>query len=169
MDKQIRDLFHLTKSEDLTGQQIKQGFGQIFLSKDTIDNQMVTQEIVNQVASVKAPFYGSQIPNSAVIVAKTADGGLEPVFTPSPNKTYRIMAADVLNIGSSSVSVDFGLLDSNLNFVKLANVSPNAGGQNAIELRGLQFFDSDVFPGFIVISGTPSDCVVQVAYAEVVQ
>lgn len=169
MGNQVRDLFHLVKSEDLTGSQIKQGFGEIFLSKDTIDNQMITQEIVNQVASVKAPFYGSQIPNSAVIVQKSGDGGLEPVFTPGDNKTFQIMAADVLNAGAAPVSVDFGVMDGNGIFVKLANVTPAAGNQNAIELRNLFYFDSSVFPAFQVISGTPSDAIIQVAYAEVVQ
>jgi len=169
MSKQIRDLVHTIKSTDLTGAQINQGFGEIYLSKDTIPNQLESQEIVEQTRSVKSPFYGSQIPNTATIVTKVPDGGLEPVFTPTVNKTYQIMAADVINAGVGSVSIDFGLMDNNLNFIKLANVNPSAGGQNAIELRNLFFFDSSVFPGFLVVSGTPGDAVVQLAFAEVVQ
>lgn len=166
---QIRDLVHTIKSKDLTPAQIDQGFGEIFLSKDTMMNQLEVQEIVEMSRSVKTPYYSAQIPNTATIVTKVPDGGLEPVFVPTTNKTYQIMAADVINAGTGAVSIDFGLIDANLNFIKLANVNPSAGGQNAIELRNLVCFDSNVYPGFVTVSGTPGDAVVQMAYAEIVQ
>ena len=55
MKPQIRDLVHTIKSSDLTASQIKAGFGEIFLSKDTIDNQLEVQEIVEMSRSVKTP------------------------------------------------------------------------------------------------------------------
>lgn len=169
MGNQIRDLFHLVKSEDLTGSQIKQGFGDIFLSQDTLENQMISQEIVAQAASVKTPFYGSPIPGSFKFDVAPGDAGLIPFLTPEANKTYALLAADVLNNGSGSMTVSFGYTDGFGNFLKVSEATPSAGGQGGFSVRNAFYFDSNVFPCFLVTSGTPEDAVGQIVYAEVVQ
>lgn len=168
-DNQIRDLFHLVKSEDLTGQQIKQGFGEIFLSKDTIDNQMISQEIVNQVSSVKTPFYGSPIPGSFVFATAPGDNGIIPFFTPTANKTYQLIAADVLNLGAGAMTVNFGFTNGAGDFLKVSGATPTPGGQGGFSVRNAFYFDASTFPCFVVETGTANDAIGQIIYAEVVQ
>jgi len=165
---QIRDLVHLIKSEDLTPAQIKDSFGEIYLSKDTISNQLESQEIVDQVRIVKAPFFGQHIPNSAAIVSKVGDSGIMSFFVPSSNKTYEFIAADFTNIGSGSVTVQFGVSDG-VDFIKMDSDTLASNGQAGVEARALRYFDSSVFPAFVVVNGTAGDVVGQLAYAEVVQ
>lgn len=165
---QIRDLVHLVKSEDLTPAQIKQAFGEIYLSKDTIQNQLESQEIVEQARTVKAPFYGQHIPNTAQIVDVTGDAGIQPFFTPTSNKTYEFMGADVIHTGTSNLDVAFGLTDGVL-FIQLDNQVPVAGAQNPFDPGALRFFDSNVYPAILVLGGTGADAQCQLAYAEVIQ
>ncbi len=168
MSMQIRDLVHLVKSEDLTPAQIKQAFGEIYLSKDTIQNQLESQEIVEQARTVKAPFYGQHIPNTAQIVELIGDSGIQAFFTPEANKTYEFIAADALNSGGSNVDVAFGLTDGVL-FVQLDNQVVLGAGQNPFAAQALRYFDSNVYPAMLVLSGTGSDVIGQLAYAEVIQ
>ena len=168
-DYQIRDLFHLISSEDLTANQIKLGFGPIKLSQDSINNQLVTQEIVSQVQSVKSPFFGSPLPGSFVIVSTVGDVGIVPVFTPVTNKTYCIEAASCTNIGpSGTIDIEFGYTDGAL-FVLVSKAQISAGITSAFDTRGYKTFESNVFPAFIITSGTAGDAEVNMAYAEVVQ
>jgi len=166
---QIRDLVHLIKSEDLTPAQIKSAFGEIYLSNDSISNQLESQEIVDQVRVVKAPFFGQHIPNTSQIAARVGDSGIMYFFLPSANKTYEFIAADVTNTGSGSVTVEFGVTNG-ADFIKMDVESPSAGGgQAGFDARQLRYFDSDVYPAFLVTSGTAGDVVGQLAYAEVIQ
>lgn len=169
-DHQIRDLVHTIKSKDLTPAQIESAFGEIFLSKDTISNQLESQEIVSQFQTVKVPTFGAAIPNTTVIQTRTADSGIIPIVQNIPaNKTYAMLAADAVNAGSGSVVVNLGYFD-NAEFVKISEATPAAsGGIGGFNLRNAFTFDSDCFPALLVTSGTASDVVVHLAYCEIVQ
>lgn len=168
---EVRNQLHLIKGEDLTGSQIKSACGEVYLSSNESNNQLDTNAIVEFTRSIKVPYYGIPIPNSATIVqADGSGGGIIPLFTPASNVTYQWMCADVTNAGAGSISVDFGVTDGAGAFIKMANISPSAGGgQNAIEPRNLFYFDSNVYPAFRVVSGTASDALVTMAYSTVIQ
>lgn len=168
MSNQIRDLVHTIKTSDLTPAQISAAFGEIYLSRDTIENQLESQEIVTQSRLVKSPFYGQHIPNTAQIVDLAGDSGIQPFFTPDSNKTYEFMGADVMNQGVSNLDVAFGLTDGVL-FLQLDNQVPVGSQQLPFDPKGLRYFDSSVYPAILVLSGTGSDAMAQLAYAEVIQ
>ena len=169
MSKQIRDLVHTIKSKDLTPAQIEQAFGEIFLSSDTIPNQLEAQEIVSQVQTVKSPFFGAAIPNTAVIHQRAGDTGIVPFFTPDANKTYGLLGADLTNGSGGTMKGVLGMYDGT-NFVYLSEISPAGGGETkAFELQNAFTFDSSVYPAFLILSGTASDAVGQIAVCELVQ
>lgn len=170
MDNQIRDLVHTIKSTDLTPTQIANGFGEIFLSKDTISNQLEVQEIVEMMRSVKVPMFGQSIPNTTRIQTRAGDSGVIPIIQfPEDNKTYAMLAADAVNAGSGAVNVSLGYFDG-ANFVKISEATPSSsGGIGGFNLRNAFTFDSTVYPAFLVTSGTASDVVINLVYCEVVQ
>lgn len=169
MSKQIRDLVHTIKSKDLTPAQIEAAFGEIYLSSDTIPNQLESQEIVTQVQIVKAPFYGVPIPNTTSIATKDGDSGVVAIITPESNKTYQLLGADATNGGTSSgISVSFGMYDGS-NFTRLNDITVAAGAVGIFNTRNAFTFDSSCYPAILVTSGTASDLVVSMIYAEIVQ
>lgn len=165
---QIRDLVHTIKSADLTPSQIKSAFGEIFLSKDTITNQMESQEIVTQFQIVKAPTFGSSIPNSSKIVSKTGDSGLLPIFLPESNKTYQLIAVDAVNAGAGNITVSLGYTNGG-DFVVINTITISAGTIGSFTTRNAYTFDSSVYPAILVTSGTAGDLVVNMAYSELIQ
>ena len=169
MSKQIRDLVHTIKSKDLTGSQIESAFGEIFLSRDTIPNQLEAQEIVAQVQIVKSPYYGVAIPNTTQIISLTGDSGVVPFFTPASNKTYSLIAADLVNGSGAGMTGVLGLYDGT-NFVKISEATPSSGGgQGGFNLRNAFTFDSSVYPALLITSGTAAQAVAQIAICELVQ
>lgn len=165
---QIRDLVHTIKSKDLTPGQIESAFGEIFLSKDTITNQMESQEIVTQFQVVKCPTFGTPIPNTSVIVQKTGDSGIITIYNPEVNKTYQLIGADVTNAGGSSMTISIGLTDG-ATFMSLNQVTLAGGAIGNFNLRNAYTFDSSVYPACLVTLGTAGDAVIQMAYSEMVQ
>ena len=168
MYQQIRDLVHTIKSADLTPAQIKAAFGEIYLSKDTINNQLESQEIVTQFQIVKAPTFGASIPNTSKIVSKAGDDGLQQIFPPDANKTYQLIAVDAVNAGAGSITVAFGYGNGG-DFVRINTITLGSGDFGSFTTRNAYTFDSSVFPSFLVTSGTSSDLVVNMAYSELVQ
>jgi len=165
---QIRDLVHTIKSADLTPLQISQAFGEIYLSSDTLDNQLETQEIVEQFRSVKVPTLGTSIPNTTTIATCIGDAGIIPFFTPGTNKTYQLIASDVANSGSGSVTVVFGYTNGG-DFVRINSISVASGGFGTFTTRNAYTFDSDVYPAILVTSGTAGDVLANLVYSELVQ
>lgn len=169
MSKQIRDLVHTVKSKDLTPAQIEAGFGEIYLSRDTIQNQLEAQEIVSQVQTVKAPYYGVAIPNTSQIISLTGDSGIVPFFVPASNKTYSLIAADLINGSGGGMTGVLGLYDGT-NFCKISEATPSSGGGvGAFNLRNAFTFDSSVYPALLITNGTASSAVAQIAICELVQ
>ena len=167
---QIRDLVHTIKSADLTPAQIESAFGEIYLSKDTITNQMESQEIVQQFQSVKCPTYGAHIPNTGKIVQVQGDSGIVKIFTPEDNKSYVLLAASATNVGSGSVNVRLGLANDSGEFVLISAATPTAsGGVGGFDTRNVFTFDSSLYPAIEVNTGTAADVEVVMAYAELVQ
>jgi len=167
-DHQIRDLVHTIKSKDLTGAQIDSAFGEIFLSRDTITNQMESQEIVSQMQVVKVPTFGTSIPNTTKIVSKAGDSGVIPLLTPVANKTYQFIGADVVNAGGSSMTISIGLFDGSA-FMTLNQITVAGAGTGVFNLRNAYTFDSSVYPAILVTIGTPGDALIQLCYSELVQ
>jgi len=169
MSNQIRDLFHTVKTTDLTGLQIENGFGEIYLSKDTIENQLVSQEIVAQVQSTKAPFYGSPIPGSFEIVSTTGEPGRFVITNAQSNKTYQILAVSVDNIGLGSLDVSIWYGDGT-SFVKLSEQTAIASNESKrFALENGYFIDSNVQLYAEVSAGTEVDAVLNVVEAQVIQ
>jgi len=167
-NQQIRDLVHTIKSTDLTPAQIDQAFGEIYLSKDTINNQLESQEIVEQFQKVKLPTFGQSIPNTTAIATVTADSGLIPILSPTVNKTYILLGVDAINNGGSSISVSFGYSDGG-DFVTLNKITLAGTETGTFNTRNAYTFDSSCYPTILVTSGTASDLTVQMVYAELVQ
>ena len=169
MSNQIRDLFHTVKTTDLTGLQIANGFGEIYLSKDTIENQLVSQEIVAQVQSTKAPFYGSPIPGSFEIVSTTGEPGRFLITNAQTNKTYQVLAVSVDNIGLGSLDVTLWYSDGS-NFVKLSEQTAIAANESKrFVLENGYFIDSNVQLYAEVTTGTEVDALLNVVEAQVIQ
>lgn len=165
---EIRDLVHTIKSTDLTPAQIEAGFGPIFLSRDTISNQLEVQEIVDQFRSVKLPTYGTHIPDTGVVVVTPGSASLQKMFTTEANKTYKILAFSVTNQGNVA-QVQIGLQDSSSNFACLFRGDVIATGTTAItDVHGVTF-DSSVFPAFLIETGDVADFSFEMAYCEIVQ
>ena len=165
---QIRDLVHTIQSSDLTSQQIRAAFGEIFLSRDTLENQLEAQEIVEMMRIVKSPTYSQHIPNSAVIQETPGSVGLTKMFTPEDNKTYRLLGACVTNAGNVS-NVEFGLQDDSSNFVALFKGDAAATATTALTTVRDVTFDSNVFPAFLINTGDENDLSFIIAYCELVQ
>ena len=169
MGNQIRDLVHTIKSSDLTAGQIRSGFGEIFLSRDTLENQLETQEIVEMTRSVKSPYYGKHIPNSALLEEMPGSAGLVKMTTVAANRTFKVLACSVENAGNVA-NVRVGLTDAGATFlacvfagdVAATDVTPIP------ELVGVTF-DQDSIPAFIATSGTPDDLTFTLAYCEIIQ
>jgi len=168
VDQQIRDLVHTIKSTDLTPAQISAAFGEIYLSRDTINNQLESQEIVTQFQIVKAPTFGASIPNTTAIAQVTADSGLIPILVPTANKTYVLLGVDAINAGSGSVGVSFGYSNGG-DFVTLNQITLSATETGTFNTRNAYTFDSSCYPTILVTAGTASDLTVQMVYAELVQ
>jgi len=169
MSNQIRDLFHTVKTGDLTGSQIQSGFGEIYLSKDTIENQLVSQEIVAQVQSAKAPFYGTPIPGSFEIVSTTGEPGRFLITNAQSNKTYQILAVSVDNIGLGALDVSLWYSDGST-FVKLAEeTSIASNASKRFNLVNGYFIDSNVQLYAEVTTGTEVDALLNVVEAQVIQ
>ena len=169
MSNQIRDLVHTIKSTDLTPAQIQSAFGEIFLSKDTIENQLETQEIVEMTRSVKTPYYGKHIPGSAVLEEQQGSTGVVKMVSVPGNRTYKVLACSVDN-GGNVANVRVGLTDTDATFlacvfagdVAATDVTPIP------ELVGVTF-DQESIPAFIATSGTPDDLTFTLAYCEIIQ
>lgn len=165
---QIRDLVHTIKSKDLTPAQIEQGFGKIYLSKDTMMNQLEVNEIIDMFRSVKLPTYGSHIPDTAQVVVTAGASGLTKMFTTESNKTYKILSWSCTNAGNTG-NVQIGLQDSSSNFSALFVGQVTATAVTAFSnLHGVTF-DSSVFPAFVIESGDVNDYQFEMAYCEIVQ
>lgn len=169
MSKQIRDLVHTVKSTDLTGAQIDSAFGPIFLSRDTLENQMETQEIVDMTRSVKAPFYAHHIPGSAIIASMPGSAGLVKVISAEANTVYKITAFSIDNAGNVA-NVRVGLTDSGATVLSCV-----FNGQIAAtdvtplpDMVGITF-DIDSVPAFLVTSGSPDDITIDMAYVKTIQ
>jgi len=167
---QIRDLFHTIKTSDLTGSQIQSGFGEIYLSKDTIENQLVSQEIITQVQSTKAPFFGLPIPGSFQIESTAGEPGYFRITTlTSSNKTYRIEGVSVTNAGLSPINVSLEIGDgANFCFVDSSG-SLASGATYSFTLNQTQHFDDSINLYGLVTSGTEADAVFNVVFCEIIQ
>jgi hypothetical protein len=172
MSNQIRDLVHTIKSADLTPNQIENAFGEIFLSRDTIENQLESQEIVSMFQAVKVPTYGHHIPNTATIVVKGGESGLTKLFTAENNKTYKILALSVANAGDAQ-TFQFGLQNDSGDYAvieaTMANASTDNDGITVIDRAEGITFDNSVFPAFLITSGDVNDLAFSMAYCEIVQ
>lgn len=169
MSNQIRDLVHTVKSTDLTGEQIDSAFGPIFLSRDTLDNQMETQEIVEMTRSVKAPFYAHHIPGSARIVSQAGSGGLVKVFSAETNTVYKITAFSIDN-AANVADVRVGLTDAGGTVLScIFNGQVAATDVTPIpDMIGITF-DIDSVPAFLVTSGSADDIIIDMAYVKTIQ
>lgn len=165
---QIRDLVHTIQSSELTSQQVKAAFGEIFLSMDTLENQLEAQEIVEMMRIVKVPTYSQHIPNSAIIVETAGAAGLTKMFSPETNKTYRLLGVSVTNAGNVS-NVEFGLQNDASGFVALFAGDINAAGITALTSVRDVTFDSSVYPAFLINTGDVNDLSFAIAYCELVQ
>lgn len=166
--QQIRDLVHTVKSTDLTGSQISQAFGEIYLSNDSISNQLESQEIVAQFQVVKVPTLGCSIPNSSKIVSAVGEGGIVPLFTPAANKTYQLIAADCVNGGAGNITVSFGYTNGG-DFVTINSITVGSGSVGSFTTRNAYTFDSSVYPAVLITAGTAADLIVNMVYSELVQ
>lgn len=165
---QIRDLVHTIKSIDLTPAQIEAGFGEIYLSQDTIENQLESQEIVDMFRIVKVPTYGHHIPNTGLIVVKGGESGLTKLFTADDNKTYKILACSVTNAGDAQ-TFQIGLQNSSSDFSVVFSGTATATTDTPIDaMKGITF-DNSVFPAFIITSGDVNELSFSMAYCEIVQ
>lgn len=166
--QQIRDLVHTIKSANLTPAQIEAAFGEIYLSRDTLENQLEAQEIVEMMRIVKAPMYGAHIPDTATIVIKAGTSGLEKMFTATANRTYKILGVSVTNAGNVG-TIQFGLSDTSSNFCALYQGTVAATAVTALtDLHGVTF-DSQVFPAFLIETGDVNDYQFEMAYCEIIQ
>ena len=64
MVDEVRNQIHLIKIEDLTPAQIESAAGGVYLSKNELNNQNDTQNIVDSFRSVKVPTLGTLIPQT---------------------------------------------------------------------------------------------------------
>lgn len=168
MEPQIRDLVHTIKGMDLTPAQIESAFGEIYLSRNTLDNQLDSQEIVQQFRAVKLPTYGTHIPNTAKYEVTAGSSGLIKLVTVEENKTYKILAASVDNAGNAA-PVRFGLQDAQSNFVAIFRNDVNAAGLTAFSDAPGITFDSTMFPAAVIEAGDVNDFNFEIAYCELVQ
>jgi len=169
-DNQIRDLFHTVKTEDITAQQIKNGFGNIFLSQDTIENQLESQEIVAQARSTKAPFYGTALPGSFQMVTTGGEAGYFNICgTTEVNKTYKLIAASVLNAGAGNMVAELFIGDGSSGFAFISETGTiPAGGAGKFSRLEMEF-DNSVKFYVQITTGAAGDAVVQSATCELIQ
>jgi len=170
VENQIRDLVHTVKSSDLTATQIKNGFGEIFLSRDTLENQLETQEIVEMTRSVKAPYYGQAIPGATQVIETAGAAGLVKMFTAEENTGYQVQAFSIDNGGSGAIRVRVGVTDvgGTVLAVVYEGEVPAATLVAVPDMIGIRF-DVNSIPAFLVTSGTPQDSNFQLCYSETVQ
>jgi hypothetical protein len=167
--QQIRDLVHTIKSADLTPAQIQAAFGEIYLSNDTLENQLESQEIVEMMRVVKAPMYGTHIPNTGTVINTAGASGLTKMFDPETNRTYKILAVSVTNAGNVG-QVQFGMMNSAGNIfacIFRGDVAATATTAFA-DVQGVTF-DANTIPAFLIESGDVNDYNFEMAYCEIIQ
>ena len=118
--------------------------------------------------SVHLPTAGCSIPNTTRIVTKAGDGGPQTILVPTVNKTYAILAVDLVNNGANPMTVSLGYYDGTT-FVTLNVITVAGTATGSFTTRNAYTFDSSVYPAFIVTSGTAGDAAVSMAYSELVQ
>jgi hypothetical protein len=166
---EVRNQLHTLQVENLTPAQIESAAGGVYLSRNEDSTLLDTQSIVKSFQAVKLPTLGALIPNTCVIVSRTADSGILPLFTPIVNKSYVLYAADVLNSGGVPGEINLGYTNAaNDKFVTIKAIGANPGATTAFEITPV-FFDSGAPIGIRMTSGTASDHTVSILYGEVVQ
>ena len=166
---EIREPLITTTISNLTAQTIASSVGRVYLSKPMIANQEDAVRIIDTWRSVHVPTAGALIPNTCVIVSRTADSGILPLFTPVANKSYVLYAADVLNGGGVPGEINIGYTNAaNDKFVTIKSIGANPGATTAFDISTV-FFDSGAPIAIRMTSGTASDHTVSILYGEVVQ
>ena len=169
MMSEIREPLITTTITNLTPQTLASSVGRVYLSKPMMANQEDAVKIRDTWQSVHLPTSGALIPGSCVALAIPGQPGITALFTPEPNKSYALYAADFTAAGGT-VAGDFGLLAVSGEFVKLANSgSQSLGNTGAFDFRHEVYFDSGVYPAFRVTSGTDNHAICGIVYGEVVQ
>lgn len=166
---EIRDLVHTIKSTDLTPAQIEAGFGEIYLSKDTIPNQLEVQEIVDQFRSVKLPTYGAHIPNTSIITRTAGASGIFSLVTVDENKAYKIQAISVESASANPHEIQIGLFDGQSDFAAFYSGEAVPAGVTAIADIVNMTFDSTIYPAALIADGDVNDFTFRIAFCEIVQ
>ena len=168
MMSEIREPLITTTITDLTAQTLASSVGRVFLSKPMMANQEDAVKIRDAWQSVHLPTAGCSIPNTTRIVTKAGDGGPQTILVPTVNKTYAILAVDLVNNGANPMTVSLGYYDGTT-FVTLNVITVAGTATGSFTTRNAYTFDSSVYPAFIVTSGTAGDAAVSMAYSELVQ
>ena len=168
MMSEIREPLITTTITDLTAQTLASSVGRVYLSKPMMANQEDAVRIRDAWQSVHLPTAGCSIPNTTRIVTKAGDGGPQTILVPTVNKTYAILAVDLVNNGANPMTVSLGYYDGTT-FVTLNVITVAGTATGSFTTRNAYTFDSSVYPAFIVTSGTAGDAAVSMAYSELVQ
>jgi len=172
----IRDELHTLTLEDVTPTQFKTAIGKVFIGPVAeISTQVDCVGIVDAYRAVHVPTMGQSIPGTAVITAATAtDNDVFIIHKPSDGEVYELNAGQLVNAhAAAAATVTLVLTDAAGAMVaisKVENAPPSAvNPRSAFAVRGRITYDSTVWLGAIVESGTATDCTVTAASILVVQ
>jgi len=168
MVDEVRNQIHLIKIEDLTPAQIESAAGGVYLSKNELNNQNDTQNIVNSFRSVKVPTLGTLIPQTTAIHSIAGTGGEGTIFVPLANKSYILLAGDCVNGGAAPLTAVLMLHSAGKSVALETQLVGPSETVPFSQVHGVAF-DSTTYPYFKVTTGTAGDATFSVAVGETVQ
>jgi len=172
----IRDELHSLTLEDVTPTQFKTAIGKVFIGPvQEIDTQVDCVGMVEAYRAVHVPTMGQSIPGTAVITRETAtDSNVFDIHKPEDGEVYELNAAQLVNVHAAAPATVALVLTNADGLVvvisKVDNGAPSAvTPRHGFAVRAPITYDSSVWLGAIVESGTATDCTVSAASILVVQ
>lgn len=157
-----------TTITDLTPATFASSVGRVYLSTPMIPNQEDAVKIIDAWQSVHVPTLGSLIPQTTAIHSIAGTGGEGTIFTPTTNKSYVLLAGDVVNGGAAPLTAMLMLHSAGKSVALETQIVGPSETMPFTLVNGVQF-DSTTYPYFKVTTGTAGDATFSIAVGEVVQ
>ena len=171
----VRDELHTLTLDDVTPTQFKSAIGKVYIGPvSEISTQVDCVSMVDSYRAVHTPTMGTSIPGTGIITSATAHAS--SVFTvhkPGAGEVFQLNAAQLVNAHAANPSTVALVMTDGTNMAvisKVENAAPSAVTPRlGFGVRAPITYDSNVWLGAIVESGSDTDQTVTVSSIMVVQ
>ena len=172
----VRDELHTLTLDEVTPTQFKSAIGKVFIGPvSEIATQDDCVQMVDSYRAVHTPTMGQSIPGTALITSETApDSDVFTVHKPEAGEVFQLNAAQLVNAHAANPSTVALVLTNAAGDMavisKVENAAPSAVTPRlGFGIRAPITYDSSVWLGAIVESGSDTDQTVSIASIKVVQ